>query len=387
MHYCGIDVAKKSHVVTVIDERGEVVKPSFTVTNDRAGFDQLIGLLAPFDGQVRVGLESTGHYWLSLFDTLSQEGYGVVVINPLQVRAYRKTDIRKRKTDSWDAYWVADFMRHRNPSPSELNLPVILQLRELTRFRHRLTEQIGDCKRKILSALDRVFPEYESLFSDVFLATSRELLRGAVAAAEFAEFDLAELEAIVVRSSRGRFGREKARQIQAVARKSVGVSFLTDAIGVEVRCLLAQIDLLQSQRAEVDEAIQGLMDQIPQHITTIPGIGPVTGAALLAEIGDVERFPGPEKLVAYAGIDASVHETGQFKGDQAHMSKRGSPYLRCALWQAAVASLLHNAEMKAYYDKKRAEGKPHGVAVGAVCRRLLGRIYVILKEQRPYVIR
>jgi len=387
MYYCGIDVAKRKHRVIMIGEKGEIVKSAFSITNDREGFDQLMESLAPYAGQAQVGLESTGHYWLPLFDTLTREGYPVVVINPLQVRAYRRIDIRKRKTDSWDAFWVADFMRHANPPSSNLHVPMILQLRELTRFRHRLTGQIGDCKRKILCILDRVFPEYETLFSDVFLASSRRLLQEAVTAQDLAEFDLTELETLLTKASRGRFGKDKAVQIQAAARRSVGVSFLTNAIRVEMRCLLGQIELLEEQRQEIDEAIADLLVQIPQYITSIPGVGPVTGATILAEIGDVHRFASADKLVAYAGIDASVYQTGQFEGDQAHMSKRGSPYLRCALWQAAVASLLHNPEMKAFYDKKRAEGKPYGVAVGAVCRKLLGHIYVILKEQRPYVIR
>ena len=129
------------------------------------------------------------------------------------------------------------------------------------------------------------------------------------------------------------------------------------------------------------------MEQIPQHITSIPGVGAVTGAAILAEIGDVNRFENEDKLVAYAGIDASVHQSGQFQATEMHMSKRGSPYLRLALWQAASMCIQHNDELKAYYEKKRKEGKAHGTALGAVCRKLLIRIYTILKENRPYEIR
>jgi transposase len=150
---------------------------------------------------------------------------------------------------------------------------------------------------------------------------------------------------------------------------------------------LLQIDLLEEQQKEVDKAIGALMEEIPQYITTIPGIALPTGAAILAEIGDVSRFESEEKLIAYAGIDATVHQSGQFNASHMHMSKRGSPYLRLALWQAASMSVLHNEELKEYYHKKRKEGKAHGVAIGAVCRKLLIRIYVILKQQRPYVVR
>jgi transposase len=387
MYYCGIDIAKRGHTVTIIDESGEVVTKATAITNDLIGFDTLTKLLLPYQGHIQIGLESTGHYWLALYDHLSHQDYPIAVINPLQIKAYRKMDIRKRKTDRLDSLAISEFMRFATPSPTNAELPIIIQLRELARFRFHLVQQIGDCKRKIICILDRVFPEYETLFSDVFLRSSCTLLKQAVTAEEFAEFDLSELEQVLKATSRSHFGREKAEQIHTVAGNSVGVSFLTDAIHIEMRCLLQQIDLLEEQCGAVEAKMETLMNSLPQFITTIPGIGKVTGAMILAEVGDIHRFDSSDKLVAYAGIDATVFKTGEFTGDETHMSKRGSHYLRYALWQAAVASLLHNNEMKAYYDKKRAEGKPYGVAIGAVCHKLVGRIYVILKEQRPYVIR
>jgi transposase len=387
MYYCGIDVGKGSHTAMVIDDDRQVVVPAFSVANDRAGLEKMATVLSPYQGQLHIGLEATGHYWLNLYSVLSRQDVVLTVINPMQVRAFHRTDIRRRKTDRVDAFWIADFVRFSHPSPSTLDTPNLLQLRELTRFRFRLTQQIGDCKRKIISILDRVFPEYERIFSDVFLQSSRRLLHEAVTAEDFADLELAELQTILSRSSRGRFGQAKALQIQDAARQSVGVSFLTDAVHVEMHCLLQLIDLLDQQRAAVDAQIETLMAQIPQHILSIPGVGAVTGAMILAEIGDVARFPDSEKLVAYAGIDACVYQTGQFEGDRMHMSKRGSHYLRYALWQAGMGCLLHNSELSAYYQKKRAEGKAHGVAMGALCRKLLGRVYIILKENRPYQTR
>jgi len=387
MLFCGIDVAKYQHAVILLDEEGQVRKPPFGIKNTRKGFDQLGSLLQSQSEPVQVGLEATGHYWLALYEELSRLGYPVVVLNPLQIAAYRKSGVRKVKSDRTDAWWVADFLRIANLPATSQDIPLILQLRELTRFRFRLIEQIGDCKRKILSILDRVFPEYETLFSSVFLKSSRELLKTAVSAHEIADFDLVELSQLLHRASRGRFGRQKAKTIQDLARASIGVGFLADAVRMEMRCLLDQIDLLQEQIAQLDASVTELTAQIPQYITSIPGIGPVTGAAILAEIGDIQRFDSPEKLVAYAGIDATVYQTGQFEASEAHMSKRGSPYLRHALWQAASMAVLYDPELKAYYQAKRQEGKHHNTAVGAVCRKLLARIYVILKEQRPYVIR
>lgn len=387
MIYCGIDIAKHKHAVSLLDEKGEQIKPVFTIENTRPGFDRLNQELGGVAGPVTVGLEATGHYWLALYEELSQRGHTLIVLNPFQVAAYRRSGIRKVKNDRHDAIWIADFIRIANLPATSRDIPTILQMRELSRFRFRLTEQIGDCKRKILSILDRVFPEYERLFSNVFIKSSREVLKTAVSAQEIADYDLGELALLLHSTSRGRFGSEQAERLQTAARQSVGIGFLTNAVRVEMGCLLDQIDLLEEQRTQLDQVIEPLMQQIPQHITSIPGIGPVTGAAILSEIGDIQRFEAPEKLVAYAGLDASVYQTGQFEASEAHISKRGSPYLRHALWQAAVVAVQHDPDLIAFYQTKRKEGKHHNVVIGAVCRKLVARVFIVLKEQRPYVVR
>lgn len=387
MYFCGIDIAKRKHDAAILDQEGNLQGKSLNITNTASGFEEILSKLQTLDQDVLIGMEATGHYWLALFDALSGAGYKIVVLNPLQISAYRRSGIRKVKNDRKDAWWIADYLRIANLSPTDRQLPVLLQLRELSRFRYSIMDQVGDLKRKIISILDRVFPEYETLFSSVFIKTSRSLLKEAVTAQEIADFDLSELTALLKSNSRGRFGLEKANHIQDLARQSVGVGFLQDAVQIEMSCLLDQLDLLLDQIAHLDDSIAAIMDRIPQYITSIPGIGPVTGAAILAEIGDVNRFESSEKIVAYAGIDPSVYETGQFKAAQTHMSKRGSPYLRCALWQAASMAIMYDPELKSYYQAKRQEGKHHGTALGAVCNKLISRIFIILKEQRPYIIR
>ena len=204
---------------------------------------------------------------------------------------------------------------------------------------------------------------------------------------EFADFDLSELSDLLRQTSRGRHSRAKAEEIQTLARRSVGVGFLGNTLRVQLNCLLQQLALLEQQLDELDAQIETIMDRLPQYITSIPGVGSVTGAIILAEIGDVHRFAAPEKLVAYAGIDPVVYQSGQFEATNTRMSKRGSPYLRHALWQAAFAASRFDPQLRDYYQRKRAEGKAHGTALGALCRKLLHRIYIILKEERPYVIR
>lgn len=387
MHYIGIDVGKRHHVAVIIDADGQQEGKALRFANDRDGFDQILERLTNAEPDLLVGLEATGHYWLALYTILTESGYDLVVLNPLQIHAYRKSGIRKRKNDRYDAYWIADYIRVSQQPRHQSQQPEVLQLRELARFRASLTDQVGDCKRKIIGIIDRVFPEYERLFSNVFIQTSRRLLVEALTPDEFAEFDLSELTQLLTQSSRGHHGQAKAEEIQALARRSVGIGFLNDVLRVQMTCLLQQLALLDAQRQQLEVEITALMDQIPQHITSIPGVGPVTGAVILAEIGNIHRFEAPEKLVAYAGIDPTVYQSGQFTATQTRMSKRGSPYLRHALWQSAFMAIQHDPQLRAYYQRKRDEGKAHGTALGAVCRKLLHRIYIILKENRPYVTR
>ena len=159
MFYCGIDIAKRKHAVALLDEHGHSHKAVFTIENNQSGMETLLAELKPL-GEVRIGLEATGHYWLVLYDVLTRNGYSVSVLNPMQIAAYRKSGLRKVKNDSTDAVWIADFLRISNAPPSIQEIPILMQLRELTRFRFWLSEQIGDCKRKLLTILDRVFPEY-----------------------------------------------------------------------------------------------------------------------------------------------------------------------------------------------------------------------------------
>ena len=383
----GIDVAKRSHEACFMDAEGREVGRTLRFPNTAGGVATLSDRLRGLEQPVSIALEATGHYWLALHQRLTQEGFPVQVVNPIQTDAYRRTTVRKVKTDRRDSWVIADFHRIGRVRPGYVPDATIFQLRELTRFRFKLVDQVGDAKRKALTVLDRVFPEYESFFSDVFIASSRQLLRAATTAEEFASFDLEELAALLRRSSRGRFGRDKAQVIQMAARNSLGLSSLGPVAALEMQCLLDQIEFLEGQIAQVEAAIEELMASTEQYLITIKGIGAVLAATILAEIGDIHRFNRLESLVAYAGIDPTVYSSGEFTGTQAKLSKRGSPYLRRALWLAATSARRFNPDLQEYFEGKIKAGKPYGIAMSAVCRKLLARIYVVLKENRPYEVR
>jgi transposase len=354
----GIDIAKRTHEACFMGQDGQQIAKGRRFRNTRRGVAALLDDLQQLDAPATIGLEATGHYWLALHDHLVRAGHTVQVLNPLQTHAYRKTTLRKVKNDRKDAWLIADVVRIGRGRAAYVPDETILQLRELTRFRWGLVDQIGDAKRRALSVLDRVFPEYEALFSDVFIKSSQALLRQATSAAEFADADLAELTAVLERTSRGRLGQTRAEAVQAAARDSLGLTRLGGVAGFELRALLDQIAFLEQQVAHVEGEIAARLGTLEQHVTDIKGIGPVLAASLIAEIGEISRFARLESLVAYAGIDPAVFASGEFNATETHMSKRGSPHLRRALWLAAIAASRSNPDLASYLHHRLEQGKP-----------------------------
>jgi transposase len=383
----GIDVGKRAHEACFLDQAGQEKGKGLRFANTSAGLGELQARLQSLGEPVTIALEASGHYWLGIQRRLVARGYVVQVINPLQTDAFRDSGIRRTKTDRRDAFILADLVRIGRTRPNYVPDDTILQLRELTRFRWALADQIGDAKRRILTVLDRVFPEFAGQFADPFGATARELLDRAASAADFAALDLGVLTDLVESTSRHRFGADKAQALHQCARDSLGLAALGPSAQLEIRSLLAQIALIEKQVAEVDRAIAALVTTIPQHLTSIPGVGPVLAATILAELGDVSRFPTVPALVAYAGLDPSVFESGQFQGRRQHLSKRGSPYLRRALYLAAHSAHPRNPDWHAYLERKMKQGMPYRAALIAVARKLLICAYTLLREDRPFEVR
>lgn len=387
MYYVGIDVAKQHHDAIGLNAGGDVVLKAFRFANTRQGVDHLVAQLQALDEPVQIAMEATGHYWLPLYDALIAHEYRVSVFNPLQIKAHRQTGLRKTKTDTVDSWWIADFLRTSRFQPMVIPSPVTRQMREVARWRFRLLQRQSDIRRQALTILDRVFPEYATLFTRPFSPSSRALLRHAVTPDAFATWVLDELTQTLRRASRGQFGQPRAEQLQQLARDSLGVQALAPVAPAMMQLALDQLDLLDCQIASLDQTLADCLDQMGTFLTTIPGISTTLAATILGEIGDIQRFDNLNQLVAFAGLDPSIHESGQFQGSHNRLSKRGSIYLRRALWLAASAAKRYDPQLKAFYHRKRAQRKHHSVVMGAVCHRLLARIYVILKEQRPYELR
>lgn len=391
MYYIGIDIAKRGHEVCFTDEKGDVLDGnSFNIPNTVSGIDKLRQKLEKFGlhpGNAIVGMEATGHYWLVLYSWLVEQGFDVKVINPLVTDAYRHLLIRKVKNDRIDAEIVAAVLRLGEYQETAIADNHTLALRQLCRFRLWQVESCSGLKRKVIALLDQIFPEYEKLFSDVFGMSSKELLKAYTTPEEIAGIHTRTLATLLERASRGRFGKEKALEIKAVARQSLGITIGVDAFAFQLRQIIEQIEFIEMQVEGLDREIEAYMEKLQSPVTTLPGVGPVYGAVILAEIGDISRFPSGKQIVSYAGLDATVNESGESQGRRTPISKRGSPYLRRALWGAAFVAAFHDPELSVYYQKLRQRGKHHGVAVGAVARKLCYLVFAVLSENRPYEVR
>jgi len=390
MFYVGIDIAKRKHDIAIIDEEGDEILSGFHFSNSSAGFEKLLKMLAKLDvtpTNCRMALEATGHYWLALFTHLSEADFEICVINPICSDAFRKLSIRKVKNDTVDAIAIAQFIRFDATEPTALASEQMVALKRLSRFRGYLVQQVSDCKRKVIAALDQVFPEYEKLFGDTFGATSKAVLASCQTPDDTLGISTKKLTGIVAKASRGRLGSGAVSRLKEAATVSFGTRLAQDTFAFEIRQLIAQIGLIESQVAEVEVEIEKVLAELDSPITTITGIGTVLGATILSEIGDISRFSEPSKLVAYAGLDVSVFESGEFNATNNHMTKRGSRYLRYAILMAADRARMYDPELKAYYSKKMSEGKHHLVAVSAVARKMCNIIFAVLSENRPFEMR
>jgi len=393
MFYLGIDIGKRTHVASIMNAEGKVVLKGFSFANSLDGAHALLERLTSFSDSTNdflIGMEATGHYWLALFSFFDEQRFLVHVINPIQTDGWRKgIEIRKRKNDRIDSVLIADLIRYGSFNETALADETMFSLRQLTRYRSYLVGTAGDFKRKIIAVLDQVFPEYEQVFSKVgiFGKASKAVLSEFSSPDEFNQVSAETLAETLRLASRSRVGLSKAEALKTAAAHSFGVRFAQDAFVFQLRSMIDQLSFLEEQIKRTEEEIAQLMASLHSVIETIPGIGPVLGATILGEIGDIQKFSNPKKLVAYAGIDASVTKSGEYEATHNVMSKRGSPYLRKALFQAALIASRCDPVFKAFYDKKRAEGKHHLTAIGAVSRKLCYVIHAILTNNEPYEIR
>lgn len=384
----GIDIAKHSHEATLMGENGQVLGKPISFQNSFAGFNKLMTAVKAYadaPSNMVFGMEATGHYWLGLYAHLRNAGCCIHVINPIQSDALRGMFIRQTKNDTRDSFIIAEVIRIGRFTKTSLSEPELLALRELCRHRFYFVDTVSDLKRKVIALLDQVFPEYQHLFSDVFGITSTQLLSQYSTPEEILAVDTDKLCAILSSASRGRLSLDKAVELKHAASNSFGIMLIADTMGLLIKQMLEQIRFIEGQIQDLENAISSKFSGFDSYLNTITGIGDTLASVIFSEIGDITRFDSSAKLAAFAGIDPTLTQSGEFTGTRSKMSKRGSPYLRRAIWLASSSAAVHDPAIRAFYEKKRSEGKSHMTAIGHVCRKMVSIIFAVMRDNKPYV--
>lgn len=374
----GIDVAKDKHDCFISNSDGEVLFDVFTITNTMDGFSELyekISSVAEDLSKVKVGLEATGHYSYNILGFVLNKGLTTYVINPLHTNLFRKgQSLRKTKTDKVDAASIAMMLLTdktlKSYSDSSYHNE---ELKSLTRYRFDKVQERARLKTSVSRLVNILFPELEKLVPSLHMASVYTLLSEFPGASFISAAHLTRLKHLLHDASKGRYGRDMAVSIRDAASSSIGS--VLPAKSLELKHTLHLIEVLTEEIDEIEDAINSIMDAIASPITTIPGLKNRMGAMILAEIGDFSRFDSPDQILAYAGLSPTTYQSGQLTSSYAHMEKRGSRYLRYALFNATRYACIWDPTFKAYLAKKRAEGKHYYVAISHACKKLVRVIY------------
>ena len=389
LRFCGIDIAKRRHVACIVERDGRYILRPKSFNNDAEGFQKILNSLKQTgrSTSVLVGMEATGHYWYALHDFLVAQGYTVVVLNPIQTSQQAKQGIRKCKTDKSDAFHVATLLRTHQYKPAIVPGELAMTCRQLTRLRYRMVRQGALIKQLVNSRLYPLWPEYETFFADHLCSTSRTLLKAATSPQELLALDTKDLSELIQKASRGKLGPVLAQRIRQTATHSVGVQRGRYGRSACIRILIEYLDAVGPIRKKLEAQIEDLAHQLPPYLETLPGATPLTLVSLYGEVDPIEAFTGPSQLVAFAGLDPKVFQTGQYDAPRRHVSKRGSPYLRRTLWQMAHRAVCTEGELRDYWRKKRRQNKHHLVAVTAAASKLTRIVWRIMTDRRHYIPR
>ena len=383
----GIDVSKDKHDCFIQSSEGEVLADVFTIPNNMDGFNILLEKIqgcATSQDKIKVGLEATGHYSYNLLGFLLDNGLATYVLNPLRTNLYRKSlSLRKTKTDRVDARTIASMLlSDAGLKPYTDTAYHNEELKSLTRYRFDKVKERAKLKSSLSRLVCILFPELEKLVPTLHMASVYALLEEFPGAKQVAAAHLTRLKALLETASKGRYKRDMALEIRDAARNSIGSRM--PAKSLELQHTIRLIRELDAEIAEIEEQIQSIMDELHSPITTIPGLGFRMAAMILAEVGDFTRFDSPDKLLAYAGMSPSTYQSGQLKNRYPHMEKRGSRYLRYALYNAAKYVCRWAPAFADYLARKRAEGKHYNVALSHAAKKLVRLIFAMEKSGTPY---
>jgi len=385
MFLLGIDIAKLNHVASCINSStNEVIFSNFKFKNDFKGFSALLDKIKSLDVKnLIIGLESTSHYGENLINFLFKQHFKVALINPLQTSHLRKANIRDAKNDRLDSLNIArSLIFGKLNFVSEKNIDYF-SLKKLTRFRSNLIKQRSKAKIQLTSLLDLLFPELQYLFkSKIHSKTIYTLLKKYPSADEIAALKDDEISNLLYASSKGHFKREKSIELKSLAKTTVGIKDIS--ISLHVIQLIELIELYDRQIKDIVTKITDTVNKLDTKLLSVPGINIIACAIILGETNNFDNFSNATKLLAFAGLDPKIRQSGNFSATSCRMSKKGSPYLRYALIFTAWNIVRHSEKFNKYYCLKRSQSKSHYNALGHVVHKLVRVIFTLIKKDISY---
>ena len=400
MYYVGIDIAKSFHVVTIIDENEvKVTQKPIRVTNCIDGFSKFITKLETISSNTNdfiIGLEATGIYGENLWEFLNSHGFNVKLLNPFQTTRYREQHTMKKvKNDNIDSWIIALFLKDGKYSSGYVTDDEYQSLRTLYRNRVSIQSDMKEVKKRILTQVTVTFPELEN-FIDIFSITGLALLDKYPTAHHYKHSSVDRILKIFRHIQGNSFNNQKAIEVLELAKNSIYSGKAKDARAIAIKSSIRLLKIYQEELSILEEEILALLEKngikeekdVPtnsliENLKTIPGVSSKTIAAVISECGDLSRFKTPIKFIGYLGLFPTENSSGNSKST-GHLSKRGSSLAKHALYMASVSCLLHNKELKQYYDTKKSQGKSKQEGIIAVARKLATIIYSIFRYNTPY---
>ena len=386
----GIDVASMKHDYFMIHKDTGTVfrRTSVSITNSESGYKKLHKDIQDFcgatgDSDIRIGLESTGIYHTNIIAFLISHNYQVMMINPILTNMARKSNkVHSPKNDNLDSQTICKYLIDHSDdfTPYTPTLYHRLTLKSLSRKRFFIVEDLRKAKQTVNNLVQIIFPEFKSLFSNIYGDSALSILKEYGSPAKLAKAHVNKVASLL-------HGRCKcsADELIEAAKHTIGLS--EGCYVFELADAIDNMEHIQNRVDKYDAEIKKYVDELCPNLLSVPGIGYVTAGLLAGEIGDAERFHSAESLIAFSGIDPVVYESGEYKAKHLIPSKKGSKYLRYALFQVARSIWLWDPVYKAYYEKKQAEGKHYYVILGHIQKKLARLIHSLLKSGNTYEIK
>ena len=379
MYFIGIDISKYKHDCCIISAADQKVVSKVTIKNNKAGFDELLTIINSLSNpeDIRIGFESTAHYALNLELFLESSLLTFMEVNPVLISEYKKSKtLRRTKTDSVDCESIARWLMTVEYKPHSKGFYHAYSLKSLTRLRDKLIRQRSFYLIKITNVLDHTFPEFKPFFNERLSKTALYLLENYGSAEKMARMNSASYEKL--RSlSRGKFSPQQFLRLKELAANTVGVN--NSIFDVELNSLLSLYKSLVKEINTIEKEINKLIEDVHPHYMSVPGIGPLSAAVIYSEYGDISNFTNPGQMLAFAGIEPGINESGT-ESHGGKMVKRGSSQLRYTLINCCLPLIRFDMTFATYYAKKRGEGKPHRVAITHVAKKLIRVIYALERQ-------